>query len=321
MEKISMQKFQVRQPSYPDESSTDQYYLDAANRLLSIAEKKNLFKGIPEVVIRQTALNVIGYYQDVIADAGIWRAFINENRRLFGRTLPFYDTPEEYIEYELNNEDVRFMCWYSIAMMWEKCRELDPMDATVLAGADVWYEYLEENYEEAPVPEGYNIAKELDLSNPEDHEKIMNLGNWLYMNCYLLTPANTLNLQKILEEPDVKKDDSREALVRRIHTAMSEYPTGPLAFFVRQWTYLVLENRLPRERPLAPNKEEHPYYKAFVAATGGKRIRYFASYSSLNRFFIDALGWSEGEEHLPQLKSGSDFVLLVNPEKGMLCLV
>lgn len=318
MEKISLQKFQLRQPSYPDVVSTDEYYLDVANRLLDLKEKKALFKGLPDVVIRNMALNVVGYYQDVIADAGIWRAFVNENRRLFGRTLPFYDLPEDYIEYELNYEDVRFMCWYSIAMMWEKQRDLDPMDASVKEGAAVWFDYLEEKYEEAPVPEGYNLAKELDMTNPEDHEKIMNLGNWLYMNCYLLTPANTLTLAKILEEPEVKADDSREALVKRVHHAMSEYPTGPLALFVRQWTYLVLENRLPRERPSKEEKAEHPYYTKFVAATGGKRIQYFSSYAALNRFFIDVLGWAEDEDHLPQLKQGSDFVLLVNPEKGML---
>ena len=38
----------------------------------------------------------------------------------------------------------------------------------------------------------------------------------------------------------------------------------------------------------------------------------------MNRFFIEALGWEKDTEHLSQVKNGRDFVLLVNPKKGML---
>ncbi len=321
MEKLTMQKFLVRQPAYPEETSTDKFFFDLANRLLEVTEKEHLFPSFPDVALRQCALSVIGYYQDVIADAGVWHAFINENRRLFGRHLPFYETPEDYIEYELNEEDVRFMCWYTLAMSWEKKRDMDPMDPEILKGARRWYDILEEKYEEAPVPEDYHLAHELEVHAAEDREKIMTLANWLYFNCYLMIPANTMNLSKILEEPEVKADDSREALTRRLQKAMSEDPTGPLALYVKEWVYLILHDKMPPKPRKKEDEEapaEHPYYTAFMQATGGKRIQYFSNYSQLNRFFIEALGWSQGEDHLPQLKNSSDFVLLVNPEKGML---
>ena len=38
----------------------------------------------------------------------------------------------------------------------------------------------------------------------------------------------------------------------------------------------------------------------------------------MNRFFIEALGWAPGQEHLVQMKGERDFILMVDREKGML---
>lgn len=319
MEKITLEQFMLRQPAYPEVSSTDRYYLDVANRLLSIAADEHLFEAWPENVVREAALCVTGYYQDVIADAGIWHGFIDECMRLFGKKLPFYTVGDGYTDYELNREDVRFMVWYTFTMVCEEKRIFDPMNDALLKGADRWYGYLDSIYEDAPIPADFRPAHELEITDPEDHELIMTLGNWLYLHCYLLTPANALTLREIISDPAVSKDETREELRRRLHQAMGEFPTGPLALYLREWLYLTIEDRMP---PISgaggKEKDEHPYYTAFVSATGGKQIQYIATYEELNRFFIEKLGWKEGEEHLPRLKGQRDFVLLVNPEKGML---
>lgn len=97
---------------------------------------------------------------------------------------------------------------------------------------------------------------------------------------------------------------------------MMEDPTGPLAFFIPEWLQLILEGKLPSER--VSDKGVHPYYEKFIAATGGKRIQYFKDYEEMNRFFIDSMGWDKNQEHLPVLKNDCDFVVLVNPRRGML---
>ncbi|MDE7159561.1 MAG: DUF3843 family protein [Muribaculaceae bacterium] len=320
---ISMERFLVRQPSWPEETSTDKFYLDVANKLLEIARHEHLFASWPESVVEQGALCLTGYYQDVIADAGVWHGFIDENRRLLGKRLPFYEVTQEYMDYELNREDVRFMVWYVFAMTYESRRELYPLDKELLHGADRWYEYLDSIYEEAPIPSGYNPAHELEFHNPEDQEQMMTLANWLYMHCYLLTPANALTLSGLLADPSLFKDDeSGDKLREVLHKAMNEYPTGPLALYLRDWLWLTVEHRMPpmpkTRRDPESGAAEHPYYTKFTAATSGKPIAYFGSYEDLNRFFIEALGWAQGEEHLPALKQASDFVLMVNPAKGML---
>ncbi len=319
-----MERFLVRQPSWPEETSTDKYYHKVANQLVEIARHDGLFRSWPESVVEQGALCLTGYYQDVIADAGIWHGFIDECRRRFGKTLPFYETTEDYMDYELNREDVRFMVWYVFAMTYESRRELYPLDSELLHGADRWYDYLDSIYEEAPIPARFKPAHELEMHNPEDHEQLMELANWLYMHCYLLTPANALTLSGILADPALHEgEDSHEKLREALHKAMNEFPTGPLALYLREWLYLVVEDRMPPKPRVKAEQEdgkpaEHPYYTKFMAATAGRPIAYFATYDDLNRFFIEALGWAQGEDHLPALRRSKDFVLMVNPEKGML---
>ena len=81
---ISKEQFLLRQPAMPEATSTDKFYFDLCNRLAEIAREKNLFPSYPEKVMERAALVLIGYYQDVISDAGIWRSFINECRRQYG---------------------------------------------------------------------------------------------------------------------------------------------------------------------------------------------------------------------------------------------
>lgn len=314
---ITMQQFLLRQPAAPEVTSTDSFYLDLANRLVEIAKEKHLFMGYPEKVVERAAMTLIGYYQDVICDAGIWRSFITECRRLYGFTVPFYDDGGEYMDFELNLIDVRFMTWYALSMSYEAKRLAYPMDKELLEGADEWWKELDRVYDEAPLPEDYRLTHELEIHAEEDSDAILRLGNWLFMHCYLMTPAYALTLAEIASEFDLSYEDNLPAFQERMEQSMAEDPTGPLALYLREWLYLIVEGKLPSQKRVDA-KGEHKYYSAFTKATGGKVAKFFSDYDELNRFFIQALGWADNEEHLPQMKNEHDFVLLVNKEKGML---
>ncbi|MDE6768736.1 MAG: DUF3843 family protein [Muribaculaceae bacterium] len=314
---ITMQQFLLRQPAAPEVTSTDQYYLDLANRLVKIAKDENLFKGYPEKVIERAAMILIDYYQDVICDAGIWRSFITECRRLYGYTVPFYDDGSDYMDFELNRMDVRFMTWYALAMNYEPERLAYPFGEQLLKGADAWWRELDRVYDESPLPVDYRLTHELEMHAEEDSDAIMKLGNWLFMHCYLMTPAYAVTLAEIASGFDLSKEDNVIAFQERMEQSMAEDPTGPLALYLSEWLYLIVEGKIPspKKKTEAP---EHKYYTAFTKATGGKVIKFFSNYADLNRFFIDALGWADDQEHLPQMKNEHDFILLVNKEKGML---
>ncbi len=315
---ISKEQFILRQPAAPEETSTDAYYLNLANRLAEEAKTKGLFQSYPEKVVERAAMAVVGYYQDVICDAGVWHSFVDECRRMYGFNVPFYDEGEEYMDYELNKMDVRFMVWYALSMNFEDLRVRNPFDDELTIGADAWWQMLEEVYDESPLPEDYRIAHELEIHAEEDKQALYKLGNWLFMHCYLMTPAYAMTLSEIASQFDLSKEDSVIELQKRMEQSMSEDPTGPLALYLGEWLYLIVEHKMPPASKRKKEVEEHKYYTAFTKATGGKTVAYFPTYAELNRFFIDGIGWAEGEEHLSMMKNERDFVLMVNKEKGML---
>lgn len=315
---ITMQQFLLRQPAAPEETSTDKYYFSLANRLVETAAREGLFPSYPVKVVERTAMAVIGYYQDVICDAGVWRSFITECRRLYGHTVPFYDDgADDYMDYELNRIDVRFMVWYGLSMNFEDRRVWNPFDREILHGADVWWKILDDAYDESPMPEDFRMTHELEMHAKEDSDAIYKLGNWLFMHCYLMTPAYVLTLSEIASRVDLSKEEGMREFQELMERSMGADPTGPLALYLREWLYLIIEGKLPREKNKEP-EVEHKYYTAFTKATGGEIVKFFSSYEELNSFFISALGWKEGEEHLPQMKGHHDFILMVNKTKGML---
>ncbi len=320
MAQLSFQQFLLRQPSYPEQQPTDRYYYDLCCRLIDTAVQSRLLETYHTSVIERACLALTGYYQDVICDAGLWRSFIDRNRAMYRRTLPFFEVGDDYMDYELNFADVQFMLWYATSMYSDKQRRTYPLDCNIRQLAQMLYEILESEYDNAPMPEGYVFGRELEMHDPGDQETLFSLGNWLFMHSWLLTPAYALTLSGILNRPETKGGDI-EAIREALEQSMSEHPTGPLALHLSHWVSLVAEGKLPRQPRRQPSDEEkprHPYYDSFIAANDGSPIRFISGYDDLNSFLIDALGWDKEEKHLPQLQNDKDFVLLVNPDKGML---
>lgn len=314
---ISFEQFLLRQPGYPEVTGTDRYYFDLCNQLVEIAKEKKLFRSYPEKVVERAALCLVGYYQDVSCDAGIWRSFITENRRLYGWTVPFNPIGENYIDFELNREDVRFMVWYALSMNYEDLRICYPLDLEIVEGADQWFEELQRVYDDSPLPEDYRLVHELEMNAPEDREAIFKLGHWLFMHCYLMLPAFALTLGEMGADFDLNTEEGLIGFRKRLDEAMSDTPTGPLALFLREWLFLIIEGRMPKE-PAQEERGDHKYYGPFIEATGGSKVKFFDKYEDMNRFFIEVLGWAKDEEHLSHVKDSEDFVLMVDRRRGLL---
>ena len=271
---------------------------------------------IHESIIERAALCLIGYYQDMIADAGLWHGFTDECRRLYGCPVPFFSVSDEYIDYELNQEDVRFIVWYSVAMYSDN-RCIYPFRSDIVALADMWFSVLEDVYEKSPVPEGYHLAHELDVYAEEDQEMILRLGSWLFLHSWLLRPAFALTANELVSEM-MAAGKSNEDIADALQEAVKHQPTGPLALYLREWVHLTINHRLPFHREKKEQAESHPAFNLLVKATGGEPVKFIDGYHELNEFLIKHLGWKAGEEHLTQLKSCHNFVLMANPDKGLL---
>lgn len=320
MDKINFREFSITQPDYPNIHESDVFYVELANGLMESLGEDEFSKKIPSALLKRISLTLTDYLQDIVSDSGLWRSFIIANRSLYGRTLPFYDISENYIDFELNKEDVYFLVWYVVSNLWEEMRFIHPKDKILLQFAHRCFLFLESKYEEAPVPEHFNIARGLEFTDPEDKDKIFNLGNWLFLHSYLLTPAFSITMREMAADLNPDDPDFGSKLNKRLEKSMMNDTTGPLALFTPEWVYLLIEGKLPPE----PSSEEgkiHKYYELFTKATEGRNIIYFDSYEKMNDFFINALGWQKGEEHLAQLKGENDFILMVNKEKGMLVAI
>ncbi|MCM1377197.1 MAG: DUF3843 family protein [Clostridium sp.] len=316
---VGLQQFEMRQPDGEKDSLVDKYYYDLTNRLISTVNDHDLLPEWPGVVVARALMGVVGYFQDIVVDSGVWRSFIDMNRRLYGKTLPFYEVSEEYIDHELNKEDIRFLLWYSLSLNFEDKYTSDPLAEDIREAADNIYSILDSVYDDAPEDVCWKQTRGLELSDPEDARRIYRYSNWLFMYCYLMSPAYSATLMNIMTEPEMQSPDPK-TIEQRIERSMVEDPVGPLALFLKEWLYLILEGRLPADAPAedSVNVEEHPYWKPFTEATKGERIMFFRDYEQLNNFFIEILGWAPGEEHLSQMKPYRDFVLLVDRKKGLL---
>ena len=280
-------------------------------------ERSGLMASCPEAVKLRAIKCLCGYFDDIVQDLGLWRVFIQQCRALYGRTLPFLEVGDDYVDFELNEPDVHFLLWYSISMVYEPLRTLYPFDGELTKLAHIIYCVIESHYEAAEVPDELPMTHELEMSNPEDSQKILELADWLFLRSYLLTPAFAFSLAEIVEQSRVDGNDDVDLLRKNMEEAMSTVPTGPLALYLREWLWLMVEGKLPQ----APRKEEkqvHPYYQLIVENTGGSPVKIFTSYDDMNRFFIEVLGGESGINHLDHLRGGHDFVLMVNSERGLL---
>ncbi|MCM1220739.1 MAG: DUF3843 family protein [Lachnospiraceae bacterium] len=313
---LNFESFLLAQPCYPEEKTTDAYYFNLVNKLIKAAEGLSEVKSFHGSIIDRSALCIIGYYQDMIADAGLWHGFIDECRRLYGTPVPFFDAHEDYMDYELNREDVVFLVWYSIAMYSDN-RCIYPFDKEIVALADCWYEILETVYDEAPRPDGFHLAHELDVYAEEDREMLLKLGSWLYLHSWLLRPAFTLTSSEIISRMHAERKTDTEIAEELQNTVKTE-PSGPLALYIGEWVHLTVNHKLSNRKQKIEDKETHPSFVRMIRETGGEPIKFIQGYEAFNKYLIDVLGWKPNEEHLVQLKQCQDFVLMTNPRKGLL---
>ncbi len=312
---MTYESFLLGQPCYPDRKSTDPYFFNLVIRLIKAA---NEIEGCDfhESIVDRAALCVIGYYQDVIADAGLWHGFIDECRRLYASPVPFFSVSEDYMDYELNREDIVFLVWYSISM-YSDDRCIYPFDERVVALADCWFDILDTVYDESPTPEGFHLAHELDVYAEEDREMLLKLGSWLYLHSWLLQPAFALTCNELISSLHAEGKEDYE-IADAIHEAVKTEPTGPLALYLGEWVHLTVNHKLSGRSQKEELKEAHPSFVRLTRDTGGVPVKFINGYGNFNRYLIEVLGWKSGEEHLAQLKGCRDFVLMTNPKKGLL---
>ena len=246
---ITVKDFMERQPNHPKVAVTDQYYLWIALRLAKLWDESPWLRGFADAVRRDVVLAVTGYFQDVVADAGLWRSFTRLHNNRHGSPLPHYGRGDDYIDYELNRDDVRYVIWWTVTGE-AGADVLDPSDPELEALSMAFHMLLDEEYEHAPVPRQWCIASEVELDNPLDARRIYDFAYWLYWRSFLIRPSSqaVMNRAMPLAHAIIARageSDARPLLQDLNDRLMTTEPAGPIPLTTAQWLRLIIDNQLP----------------------------------------------------------------------------
>lgn len=323
---ITLKDFMQLQPNYPEVTETDKYYAIIAQRLAKVWDNSRLLANLPEEMKKSVILSVTGYFQDIIADAGIWRSFSTLCYKLYDRPIPFYERPDNYVDSELNLIDVQFIIWYIIETATDVHGRISPFEPVIEALARKFFAVLDAAYDDAPTPTEFNLMMDVDMDDEGDRQHLYDLSYWLFFNSYFMRPAAFPTMQQaMLEAHDIisrhpDKEEARPLLAELNRRMMVENPTGPLSLTIGEWVEMIVNQKEPDfTEPSEDTDSPHHFYSALVEATGGEPIAFFGTYEELESFMSKEMGWGEkGGPHLPQMKDFKNFVVLGNPVKGIL---
>ncbi len=183
---LSVKQFMQHQPGYPSVSDTDKYYFVVAVHVARAWDRLGVLVDIDERVRVRVVLAVIGYYQDVVADAGLWRTFTSLHMRQHGQPLPHYIRSDDYIDFELNVDDLRYLIWYTLDYSPEVDCALSPHDESLLLLARAMHEVLDYDYEHAPVPVELTMLTGVDLNDENERQATYDLAYWFYWRSYMM---------------------------------------------------------------------------------------------------------------------------------------
>ena len=239
---------------------TDDYYLMLAQYVDKLWAGMKVLPEVGEGLRKRVALDLVGYFQDVVADAGLWRSFVKMCRHLYGRPVPFYDEPDGYVDAELNQIDVQFIAWYSLESHLGFMGLVSPIDSDLLRLSHQVYRLFAYIYDDAPAASDFKPLQELDLDDREQVRNIFLTSGWLFWNSYFMRPVSKHHYEPEVDENEELSVEETLTDESRLHTTF-EQPTGPLALLADEWLRLIVDDRIPATAN--PHRGgEHEYFTA-----------------------------------------------------------
>lgn len=231
-------------------SHTDGEYIQLARDLLGRIKDCDVADLTPQEQ-RDIAVNLALYYEDVLADAGIWRGFTDKMRALYGKPLPFYDVDnEDYMPDEPNIEDVQFIVWLTVVNSRLKSgKMINPETPALLMIAHELYPYMDELFEQLPVNDDLKAFFER-AEFMDDFYLQRDVLKWLCYDCYLTAIPDAED--HLLEEAGQYTALYDGSVHGGLYLAESLIPyeekTGPLALKPQQWLGLILRANGNKEK-------------------------------------------------------------------------
>lgn len=221
-------------------STTDMEYARIATEVATEMAKLNI-DDIPVSGIKLIALNVTMYFEDIIADAGIWRAFTSKMKEMYGRQLPFYEIDKDnYFDDEPNIEDVKLIIWYTMLEVHHG-KIGNPENPILENMAKAAYAVLDRHFETAPANENLKAYFQ-DPQLTADFYKQREVLKWLMFACYLTYIPNAVDI--VIDRAHEIAESARMPMdMACYHTeSLLTYSCtiGPLRLHTHQWLAAIL---------------------------------------------------------------------------------
>lgn len=240
---------------YKQSTPVDSYYTNLANRIYDMLEETQLANSFEKDEVLQISIRMAAYFEDVISGLNIWRSFLLEYKRLFGKQLPFYTPDDHYYDDEVNYEDIRLLLWH-FTQQYHGARKgtfVSPDNAANGETARLIYNLFCDEWTTAPENERMQnlFAPETRYDEPE---KFGELLAWFHYNSYWMTDSKdevTETYKAYCEENPDNKDNVQAIMM--IHESLAHISrTHFLAYTSPKWLSLILP-------------ETHPDYALFAA--------------------------------------------------------
>lgn len=247
---------------YQGSARTDLYYTTVANKIYAILDDllenevpEEDFFYLTEDEKKQLSCTLASYFEDIISQAGIFRAFTKEHKRMYNSPLPFF-TCKEYADDEINLEDVQFLIWHYFMQLNYGQIPYSPETPLFALMAEKVMEILDEEYESAPENEK---LKEFFILPEKEQTNLYSLQArfaWLATESYLFQ-FNGRQMQEEVNDmvETAKENGTEEYLPDMVNVLCNDFAYNLITEFMQhspaQWLAILLG-------------EDHPAYDALI---------------------------------------------------------
>lgn len=204
---------------------SDIYYLKVANKIRANLDEINLIllsRFLTEDEIDLFCCFISSYFEDVISGTNIWQTFKLQYAELYDKKLPFYELSEDYLDEEINFEDVAFLVWFFINSIIEN-QFVSPYNDFILDTAHAAMQVLEDEYEYAPENEKLKLIYDFQPKTDEYYERREFLFR-VFFDSYLFFPDIKLNMElDILDTIENQKDENPGMLQAYVREITEDY--------------------------------------------------------------------------------------------------
>lgn len=193
-------------------------------------------------VTRGAAIMLTNYFEDIVADSGMWHSFSRLCQEMYGHPVPLFHDEEEYFPDEPSRDAVKFIIW---TVFGEETDDIISPDSPILdimtAAA---FAILDAAFEEAPVNLQLKESIETMLKDAAGgfYQMRSALG-WIFMKAYLTRETSRQDLfaeaveefQQIADETEFGDFPYDMALYYALSVCSVRYRTGHLALFPKDY--------------------------------------------------------------------------------------